>query len=59
MPKDFARFLEISIGSAFELETQVIAGNKVGYFTEQDVEILIPKLHIFQKSTNSYRKALL
>lgn len=30
--KDFARFLEISIGSSFELETQVIIGKEISYF---------------------------
>jgi len=57
--KDFARFLEVSIGSAFELETQIIAGSNIGYFSEQEAEIIIQKLQKFQKSTNSYRKTLL
>ena len=57
--KDFARFLEISIGSAFELETQILAGNRIGHFTEEDIVNVIPKILKFQKSTNAYRIKLL
>jgi four helix bundle protein len=32
--KDFIRFLEISLGSAFELETQVITSKEVEFITE-------------------------
>lgn len=32
--KDFRRFLEIALGSAFELDTQLIALNEIGLVTE-------------------------
>lgn len=32
--KDFIRFLEISLGSAFELETQIITSKEIGLINE-------------------------
>lgn len=32
--KDFARFLEIALSSAFELETQIILSNDLGFLNE-------------------------
>lgn len=57
--KELARFFEISIGSAFELETQLIAGQLVGYFKGNEVSGLIDKIQIFQKQTNAYRNKLI
>ena len=34
--KDFVRFLNIANGSAFELETQLIICQRIGYLTEDD-----------------------
>ena len=53
--KDTKRFLEISIGSAFELETQVLAGQMIGFFTEKDVISHLPKIQEFQRKTNAYK----
>ena len=33
--KDFSRFLQISLGSLFELETQLILSEKLGYLESQ------------------------
>jgi four helix bundle protein len=38
--KDFIRFLEISLGSAFELETQVITSKEVGFLSEEKLSDL-------------------
>jgi len=54
-----SRFFEISIGSAFEVETQLIAAQSIGYFTENDISFLIEKFQIFQRQTNAYRNKLL
>jgi len=56
--KEVARFFEISIGSAFELETQLIAGKLVGYFDEDEISSLIEKIQSFQRQTNAYRNKL-
>jgi len=51
--KDFVRFLEISLGSAFELETQLIICGNIGFIPEIKVSAMIGKLHILQKRINS------
>jgi four helix bundle protein len=56
--KDTRRFFEISVGSAFELETQLIACSKIGYCTEAETTPIIAKLNVFQKRTNKYMQAL-
>lgn len=50
---DFARFLEIALGSAFELETQLILSRELEYLNKEDFEKITASLHIFQKQTNS------
>ncbi len=56
--KGTSRFFEISISSAFELETQLLAGYKIGYFTETDISTIMKRLHLFQKKTNSYKNTM-
>ena len=50
---DFARFLEISLGSAFEVETQILIANQLGYVTAENYEPLLSQLTILQKQINS------
>lgn len=57
--KDTARYFEISIGSAFELETLIFAGQIAGYFEVIDIEDVISKTQEFQRKTNSYRIKIL
>ena len=57
--KDTARFFEIAVGSAFELETQLLAGQIVGFFSENDTEVLLSKVVEFQGKTNAYRLKIL
>ena len=49
---EFIHFLEIALGSAFELETQLIIANKIGYITESDNDQLLERLHAIQKGVN-------
>lgn len=57
--KDFARFLEISLGSAFELETQLmIAGNR-NYVEKKLTEELIIEIISIQKRISALRKKVL
>src|SRR5690554_6118199 len=51
--KDFKRFLEIAIGSAFELETQLILCAELNYINTEDQIKTINDLHILQKQINS------
>ncbi|MEZ4958531.1 MAG: four helix bundle protein [Saprospiraceae bacterium] len=56
--KDASRFFEISIGSAFELETQILAGFSIGHFSKEDTDFILPLLQTFQRKTNSYRNTM-
>jgi four helix bundle protein len=47
--KDFARFLQISLGSAFEIESHLILGNDIGFITDKELSTKIEKLQLLQK----------
>ncbi|MFK7749150.1 MAG: four helix bundle protein [Kordia sp.] len=51
--KDFARFLKISLGSSYELETQLIICERLSYISTHDSEIVISKVNRLQKSINA------
>ena len=54
--KDFSRFLQISLGSAFELETQIEIAKEIGFV---DVVLhleIISELNIIQKRIQSLKK---
>lgn len=57
--KDFARFLEIALGSAFELETQVIIASKRKYIDENNSDETIKKIISLQKRIYAFRKKVL
>ena len=42
--KEFAQFLSISMGSAFELESQLIVAQKLNYINEGDVDLLCKRI---------------
>lgn len=47
--KDFKRFLQISLGSAYELETQLIICNELGFLIYEDLDAIIDSVHSLQK----------
>ena len=49
---EFIHFLEIALGSSFELETQLIIANRVGYISGADITQLLDRLHSIQKGVN-------
>ena len=51
--KDLKRFLEISIGSAFELETQILIIQKLNLIDKSKCDILIQSLQEEQRMINS------
>ena len=51
--KDFKHFLEIAIGSAFELETQLIIAAEVKLVEHNQVENLIKQLNALQSKINA------
>ena len=57
--KDFKRFLEMALGSAFELETQLLIIQKLKYSTSIPVTPIIDSLQEEQKMINGYMKSLM
>jgi four helix bundle protein len=59
---DFIRLLEIALGSAFEVETQLILAKEIGYIEDCRFAKCLEELTILQKQINqlvtSIRKAL-
>ena len=56
--KDFARFLEISLGSSCELETQLILACELKMLTQEKLDVLVIKLHEVQKMLTGLSKSL-
>lgn len=54
--KDFVRFLQISLGSAFELETHLIICNELSFIPEEESFKLINKIIVLQKKINALMK---
>ncbi len=50
---DFKRFLEIALGSSFELETQLIIIEELSILTTEDIEEILDSLAKEQKMINS------
>jgi four helix bundle protein len=57
--KDFARFLEFSLGSSYELETQLRIAVKRNYMNKKDSTIIIEELISLQKRISALRKQVL
>lgn len=56
--KDFSRFLEIAIGSAYEIETQLLIATDLGFITSEDSVILFNKLDTIIRMTSKFRSNL-
>jgi four helix bundle protein len=54
--REFVQFLHVAMASSFELETQLILANKLGYTTENDTHQILEKLTILQKQLNAFIK---
>lgn len=52
--KDFAHFLEISLGSSFEVETQLLISKNLNYISEAQHSAIIKELDILQKQLNQF-----
>ncbi len=57
--KEFSQFLSIAIGSAFELETQILLALDLGFFAKEKSENLIQNLQQIQKMLFSLKKKLI
>lgn len=56
--KSFSHFIDISLGSSFELETQLIIAVKRNYITQEQLTKVEEKLAEFQKMTMSFQNKL-
>jgi four helix bundle protein len=53
--KEFAHFLSIALGSAFELETQIILANSFNFLSQGQFEEISNQLQKVQKMVNGFR----
>jgi four helix bundle protein len=56
--KEFFHFLNIALGSSFELETQIILANDFGYVPDEKREFILDRLIRIQKMINNLQKSL-
>jgi four helix bundle protein len=56
--KDFRRFIGISLSSSFELETQLIIANRIGYIKKENFNQVIGELSKIQKMIFMFRKKI-
>ncbi len=57
--QDFSRFLDIAIGSAFELESQLIISADLGFVSDTEIVEILRELDEIQKMIRSYKKNLI
>ena len=57
--KEFNRFIEIALGSSFELETQFIIAKKIGYLNTDSLNEINTLLNKEQRMLNALRNTLL
>lgn len=50
--REFDHFLQISIGSAFELETQLTIANRLSYINEGQLDNMLVKIDSLEKRLN-------
>ncbi|NCT18600.1 MAG: diversity-generating retroelement protein bAvd family protein [Flavobacteriaceae bacterium CG_4_8_14_3_um_filter_34_10] len=56
--KAFSHFLDIALGSSFELGTQLLIANHRKYINQNQLEVVENKIEEFQKMTMSFQNNL-
>ena len=56
--KSFSHFLDVSLGSSFELGTQLLIARHRSYIDKEELEKLEKKIEEFQKMTMSFQNGL-
>ena len=56
--KDFSRFLEIAIGSIYEIETQLLIAFDLGYINQSKLDGLCFNIDRIVKMTSKFRSTL-
>ena len=55
---DFARFLDTALGSAYEVETQLLIANKIGYIKNEEYNELYNELIEIEKQLAGFIRSL-
>jgi four helix bundle protein len=56
--KDFSRFIDLSTGSAYELESLIYTGFDLEYFSEDEMNLYIEKIQEIQKMLFHFKNHL-
>ncbi len=56
--KDFSRFLEIAIGSAYEIETQLLIASDLGFIKTEKLVLIINQLDEIIKMISKFKSTL-
>ena len=56
--KDFSRFLEFTLGSAYEIETQLLIAYDLNFISETDLSLLSEDLNAIIKMTSKFKSTL-
>ena len=56
--KDFSRFLEIAMGSLYEIETQLLISYDLGFLHKNKLDFLLSDLESIIKMTSSFKSRL-
>ncbi|WP_326985066.1 four helix bundle protein [Chryseobacterium sp. MYb264] len=56
--KSFSHFLDISLGSSFELQTQILLANHRKYLSDEKCEFFEIKIEEFQRATMVFQNML-
>ncbi len=56
--KDFSRFLEIAIGSCYEIETQLLISNDLGFLNDNDLKKSLSALKSIVQMTSKFKSTL-
>ncbi len=57
--KEFLQFLNVAMGSAFELETQVLLAKSFGFIASEKISAVTEQIDKVQRMLNSLRTSLL
>lgn len=56
--KDFARFLQIALGSAYEIETQLLIASDLKFIDYKSLKIVLNQLEEIIKMTSKFKSSL-
>lgn len=52
--KEFSRFLEYALGSAYEIETQLLISKEIDLITEVEYKLIQQDIHIIQQQLTAF-----